>query len=187
MCVKGESIKSRKFRSKGKSYSVIQQLLVECLLYARSWGYGCEQNRQNFLHSWSLCCGCRRQTVNKWMCWMLDDGDNKPVKGMVRAGAREWLSVKIESPGRGLLERPYLNRSLKKIREPTAWKSGKTGNLEQILKVIERTLTFPLSGMGSHWKVLSRKVTWSDLFFTRLSLAAVSRIERGAVMGSGTS
>lgn len=42
---------------------------------------------------------------------MLDDGDNKSVQGVMRAGAREWLSVE--------------NRIM--------WKSGKWGNWEQIL------------------------------------------------------
>lgn len=47
MYVKGESIKSRKFRSKGKRYSVIWQLLTGCLLCARRWGAAVSTTARN--------------------------------------------------------------------------------------------------------------------------------------------
>lgn len=57
---------------------------------------------------------------------VLDDGGSKPVNGVVRAGAREWLSVYIRVLGT-LLKRWYLNRGLKESGSQPCGNLGKGG------------------------------------------------------------
>lgn len=68
---------------------------------------------------------------------------------------------------------------------------GVQGWISQCPRATRRPLNVHLNEMGSCWTVLSRKMTWSNLHFGRITLAAVQRIghsgqdwEPGADFGS---
>lgn len=67
---------------------------------------------------------------------LLDDGGNKPVNGVVRAGAREWLSVYIRVLGRadwkgGIWTEAWKNQGANPVE---IWEKGELG-----------------TGLVSHW------------------------------------